>query len=288
MTAQGADIQSTMTDRVAPAEGCIEIAAVHKTYGHGDLAIRALEETSLRLDGGDFVSIVGPSGCGKTTLLKIVGDIIPPTAGSVTIDDTPAAKKRQARRIGYVFQNPVLLPWRTVYENVLLPFQIGRSLRTKYAPGGGEELKTRMMRTLEMVGLEAFANRYPKELSGGMRSRVNLARALIYEPAVLLMDEPFAALDELTRTEMAFHLLKLWERVRTTVLFVTHHIEEAVFLSNRIVVMSKRPGEIRRVIDIPLPRPRSPATRRLPEFREIVEELVMDFHTQLSLEQFDA
>jgi NitT/TauT family transport system ATP-binding protein len=264
-------------------EGVIKLEKISKTYGIGKAPVRALEETALRIDAGDFVSIIGPSGCGKTTLLKICGDILSPTSGRATINEQPASLMRRSRRIGYVFQNPVLLPWRTVRQNVSLPFEIAR--RGSRFRGLPEELEARIDELLERVGLAEFADRLPRELSGGMQSRVSLARALVHEPSVLLMDEPFAALDELTRTEMALHLLSVWERIRTTVVFITHHIEEAVLLSNQVIVMSSRPGAIRRCLKVDLPRPRSIETRRMPAFRNIVEDLVADFHARRPREQ---
>jgi NitT/TauT family transport system ATP-binding protein len=184
---------------------------------------------------------------------------------------------RKGRHIGYAFQSPVLLPWRDIRSNVALPFEVAghrhfRRIRS--------DIRDRIDAVLETVGLRAFADRLPRELSGGMQSRVALARALVHEPSVLLMDEPFAALDELTRTEMALHLLDVWQRVQTTVVFVTHHIHEAVLLSNRILVISDRPGRIRRDIAVDLPRPRSLETTRLEAFREIAEDLVADFHSR--------
>lgn len=259
-------------------QGIIDVVDVSKTYGRASQALRALDPTTFRIEAGNFVSIVGPSGGGKTTLLKIVGDIIQPTTGRVTIDGRAVREEREGRRIGYVFQTPVLLPWRTVYQNVLLPFQIARGGGRFRHRSAESETQHRVEAALETVGLGEFLGRLPRELSGGMQARVGLARALVYEPDILLMDEPFASLDELTRGEMALHLLDVWERVRTTVVFVTHHIEEAVLLSNRILVMSQRPGRVRRVIDVDLPRPRSLQTRRSPTFRDIVEDLIGDFH----------
>jgi NitT/TauT family transport system ATP-binding protein len=223
---------------------------VTKTYGRGDRAVHALDTTTIDIDAGDFVSILGPSGCGKTTLLKIIGDIIDASAGEVLIDGRPSSVMRKARRIGYAFQSPVLLPWRDIQSNVALPFEIAEHRHLRRIPS---DIRDRIDTVLETVGLRAFADRLPRELSGGMQSRVALARALVHEPSILLMDEPFAALDELTRTEMALHLLNVWERVQTTVVFVTHHIHEAILLSNRILVMSERPGRIRRDIAVDLP-----------------------------------
>jgi len=267
---------SVYSSREEPLQGVITAEGLTKTYGSGSRSLRALAETSFRVEAGDFVSVLGPSGCGKTTLLKITGDIIQPSTGQVLIDGEPSRLMRCEQRIGYVFQSPVLLPWRTVRRNVSLPFEIaGMCGQFKPMP---KDIRGRVDSVLETVGLAAFADRLPHELSGGMQSRVSLARALVYEPSVLLMDEPFAALDELTRTDMALHLLKVWERVRTTVVFITHHIEEAVLLSNRILVMTERPGYVRRDITIDLPRPRSLDTRKHPNFREIVEDLVAYLH----------
>jgi NitT/TauT family transport system ATP-binding protein len=270
-------------DAAQAQEGVIEVIGASKTYGRGPQAIRALDPTSLRIEASSFVSVVGPSGGGKTTLLKVIGDIIDATSGRVLINGRPARDMREGHRIGYVFQTPVLLPWRTVAENVLLPFQVARgSSLSGRRSSQRAELKSKVEAALQTVGLGDFMDRLPRELSGGMQARVGIARALVHEPDILLMDEPFASLDELTRGEMALHLLDVWERVRTTVVFVTHHIEEAVLLANRVVVMSARPGQIRREVDVDLPRPRSLETRRDPVFRDIVEDLVADFHRAAS------
>jgi NitT/TauT family transport system ATP-binding protein len=256
----------------------LEAEGISKTYGTGSDAVRALEPLSLSVPPSDFVSVIGPSGCGKTTLLKVLGDIIKPTTGAITIQGQQAEAMRKARRIGYVFQTPVLLPWRTVRDNVFLPAEIAGAKRRR--AGRSQRLadvRERIDQTLDTFGLGDFGDRLPSELSGGMQSRVALARALVAEPAILLMDEPFAALDELTRSEMALYLLDVWQRVKTTVVFVTHHIEEAVLLSNRVYVMSRRPARIERIVDVDLARPRSLETRRLPEFREMVEDLVETF-----------
>lgn len=256
----------------------IEVRGVTKRYGAREREIHALEDITLDVPMGEFVSILGPSGCGKTTLLKIVGDILEPTSGTVSIGGAPARERRRRRELGYVFQAPVLLPWKTVQENVMLPYKIGRG--TTYKRSGRARINGRVESVLNRVGLAEFTDRLPAELSGGMQSRVALARALVYDPSVLLMDEPFASLDELTRTDMAFHLLELWQQLRTTVVFVTHHIEEAVMLSDRIVLMSDRPGRIRRELRVDIPRPRTLETRKDQTFRDLVDDLMADFHSR--------
>jgi NitT/TauT family transport system ATP-binding protein len=255
------------------AGGVIVARDVTMTYGEGDKAVEALRPVSLETVPNDFVSIVGPSGCGKTTFLKILGDIVTPTGGQITIHDQSPRAMRQARRIGYVFQTPVLLPWLSVYDNVMLPFKVAHERDRKEQ----SRIDQRIVETLDIFGLDEFQDRLPAQLSGGMQSRVSLARALVRDPDVLLMDEPFAALDELTRAEMSLYLLGVWERVRTTVVFVTHHIEEAVLLSNRVAVMCPRPGRFERIVDVDLPRPRSAETRKLPEFHAIVDDLMTSF-----------
>jgi NitT/TauT family transport system ATP-binding protein len=279
---RGAESAARTQPKDAPQEGVIEVAAASKTYGAGSNAIRALTPTTLRIDAGSFVSVVGPSGGGKTTLLKVIGDIIEPTSGEVLINGRPAREMRKGHRIGYVFQTPVLLPWRTVFENVRLPFQVAHGRSMSMRSSERADVKDRVETALQTVGLGDFMDRLPRELSGGMQARVGIARALVHEPDILLMDEPFASLDELTRGEMALHLLDVWQRVRITVVFVTHHIEEAVLLANRVIVMSARPGQIRREVEVDLPRPRSLETRRVPLFRDIVEDLVADFHRSVA------
>jgi NitT/TauT family transport system ATP-binding protein len=256
--------------------GTIVARDVTKTYGEGDKAVEALRPVSLETAPNDFVSIVGPSGCGKTTFLKILGDIVSASGGQITIHDESTRAMRRARRIGYVFQTPVLLPWLSVYDNVMLPFRVAGEKDAK-GDKGSAEIHERIVETLDIFGLDDFQDRLPAQLSGGMQSRVSLARALVRDPDVLLMDEPFAALDELTRAEMSLYLLGIWERVRTTVVFVTHHIEEAVLLSNRVAVMSPRPGQFERIVDVNLPRPRGAETRKLPEFHAIVDDLMTSF-----------
>jgi NitT/TauT family transport system ATP-binding protein len=247
----------------APAGPVVRIAAVDKTFRRGDRVLtRALEGIDLEIARGEFVSLIGPSGCGKSTLLRIVGDLIAPTSGTVTVNGKTAERARRDRDYGMVFQSPVLFDWRTVEDNVKLPLEIL-----------GQDAATRTKRAremLELVELGEFLGHHPYQLSGGMQQRVAIARGLAVQPSILLMDEPFGALDEMTRERMNGEVLRIWERTGTTILFVTHSIPEAVFLSSRVVVMSARPGRITQVIDIDLPRPRADETRESRRYFELV------------------
>ena len=239
------------------------------TYGvGGPEPIKALTGISLNIPDGAFVSLVGPSGCGKSTLLKVVADLMAPTRGNVTVGGTPPRNLRHAGRIGLVFQQANLMPWLKVADNIGL-------LRDLVARRGeaAREAATSIDELIRVVGLAGFETKYPHQLSGGMQQRVALARALALDPAVLLMDEPFAALDEITRDRMAFELMRLWDLYRKTVLFVTHSLAEAVFLSDRVVLMSARPGRIHQVFEIDLPRPRDRETRLTDRFHQIVSTL---------------
>ena len=244
----------------------VSLTGVGKTFVRGDAEPTvALEAIDLTIAQGEFVSLIGPSGCGKSTLLRVIGDLIQPTVGSVLVNGKPATRARLDRDYGMVFQAPVLFEWRTIAGNVELPLEIlGRS---------AAERKARSTEMLELVDLAGFAGHSPSQLSGGMQQRVAIARALAFEPALLLMDEPFGALDEMTRERMNAEVLRIWERTGTTIVFVTHSIPEAVFLSSRVVVMSARPGRITRVIDIDLPRPRSEDTRESPHYFELVTQV---------------
>jgi NitT/TauT family transport system ATP-binding protein len=241
----------------------VEIAGVTKTFPRG--SVKALENIDLTLAPGEFVSLIGPSGCGKSTLLRVVGDLIAPSTGSVTVNGKPARQARVDRDYGIVFQDSVLFDWRTVAKNIGLPLELLGWDRAKR--------KTRVDEMLELVELTAFANHYPWQLSGGMQQRVSIARALTFEPALLLMDEPFGALDEMTRERLNLELLSIWQTLQSTVVFVTHSISEAVFLSTRVVVMSPRPGRIAGMVDIDLPYPRTVETREAPRFFELVTEV---------------
>ncbi|HUG29753.1 MAG TPA: ABC transporter ATP-binding protein [Candidatus Limnocylindria bacterium] len=255
---------SAGTDRGAGGP-VVELRSVEKTFGGSAGRVHALSDIDLSIDAGEFITLIGPSGCGKSTLLRIVGDLIPPTSGDVIVNGKPAHRARLDRDYGMVFQAPVLFDWRTVARNVELPLEvIGR-------PKAEREAKAREM--LDLVELGDFAGHHPWQLSGGMQQRVAIARALALDPAILLMDEPFGALDEMTRERMNLELLRIWDRTGTTVIFVTHSIPEAVFLSTRVVVMSARPGRITCVVPIDLPHERSVETREMDRYFELVTEV---------------
>ena len=296
-----------MTDSqttVAAIGPVVELADVSRTFDGSAGRVEALRSIDLRIERGEFVSLIGPSGCGKSTLLRIVGDLIAPSSGRVTltvglsesalnasrltvdstrpatevawnwtkwlpvenpVSGTVAERARLDRDYGMVFQAPVLFDWRTVQKNVELPLEIlGRS---------AEARRDKASEMLRLVELEDFSDHHPWQLSGGMQQRVAIARALALDPAILLMDEPFGALDEMTRERMNFELLKIWVRTGTTVIFVTHSIPEAVYLSTRVVVMSARPGRITDIIEVDLPRLRTDDTRELPRYFELVTQV---------------
>ena len=243
----------------------VSIAGVSKIFDAGGGQTRALDGIDLSIERDEFVSLIGPSGCGKSTLLRLIGDLTAPTSGSVTINGKPARQARLDRDYGIVFQAPVLFDWRMVQANVALPLEV------KGTAAADRERRVEAM--LELVELKDFARHYPYQLSGGMQQRVSIARALALEPSILLMDEPFGALDEMTRERMNSEVQRIWEQTGTTVVFVTHSIPEAVFLSSRVVVMSPRPGRIVRVIDIDLPRPRTDDTRETARYFELITEV---------------
>jgi NitT/TauT family transport system ATP-binding protein len=256
----------TNPPNASPTGPVVRIAGVDKTFQRGDRAVtRALEGIDLEVGRGEFVSLIGPSGCGKSTLLRIVGDLTSPTAGTVTVNGKSADRARLDRDYGMVFQAPVLFDWRTVEDNVKLPLEIlGWDAPRRTA---------RAREMLDLVELGDFLKHHPFQLSGGMQQRVAIARALAFAPSILLMDEPFGALDEMTRERMNGEVLRIWEQTGTTILFVTHSIPEAVFLSSRVVVMSPRPGRITRIVDVDLPRPRSEQTRETRRYFELVTEV---------------
>ena len=241
----------------------VSLHGVSKDFGRGQVI--ALEGIDLEVGGREFVSLIGPSGCGKSTLLRIVGDLIQPSAGQVVVNGKSAHQARVDRDYGIVFQDAVLFDWRTVAKNIALPLEMLGWDR--------EKRKARVAEMIDLVELEGFADHYPWQLSGGMQQRASIARALAFEPALLLMDEPFGALDEMTRERLNVELLSIWQRLGSTVVFVTHSISEAVFLSSRVVVMSPRPGRIAGIIDIDLPDSRGVETREEPRFFELVTEV---------------
>jgi NitT/TauT family transport system ATP-binding protein len=257
------------------ASAAIAIGKVDVTYGIGGAEpVTALSGIDIEVPDGSFVSLVGPSGCGKSTLLKAVAGLMAPTRGRITIGGTPPADLRRAGRIGLVFQQANLMPWLKVADNVSLLRDLVRGRAREGATDGAELIR--------LVGLAGFETKYPHQLSGGMQQRAALARALALDPAVLLMDEPFAALDEITRDRMAFELMRVWQHYKKTVLFVTHSLAEAVFLSDRVVLMSARPGRIHRVFDIDLPRPRDRDTRLSERFHQIVSEVNRELYRVMS------
>jgi NitT/TauT family transport system ATP-binding protein len=245
----------------------VAIRGVSKEFKGGTVA---LQDIDLEIEQGEFVSLIGPSGCGKSTLLRVIGDLIEPSGGSVSVNGKPARQARRDHDYGIVFQDAVLYNWRTVAKNVALPLELARWDR--------EKRQERVREMLDLVELRGFADHHPWQLSGGMQQRVSIARALSFDPSLLLMDEPFGALDEMTRERLNAELLRIWQASGSTVVFVTHSIAEAVFLSTRIVVMSARPGRISSVIPVDLAQPRTQATREDPRFFELATEVREALH----------
>jgi len=252
----------------------IRIEGVAKTYQTADGPVESLKPLSLDIREGEFMAIVGPSGCGKSTLLKITGGLLPATAGEITI----AGKRVDGPpdNIGIVFQSPVLLAWRTVLDNVLLQIDMRRLSRRDYVD------KARAL--LDMTGLSDFARKLPWQLSGGMQQRASICRALVHDPSVLLMDEPFGALDAMTREKMNLELQRIWSETRKTVLFITHSIPEAVFLADRVLVMTERPGAVAAIYDVALPRPRSLSVMGDPAFVALTQTIRRHFYSQGTLD----
>jgi NitT/TauT family transport system ATP-binding protein len=249
----------------APTIVCRSVSKVFETI-EGE-RIHALAHIDLTVAEGEFVSVVGPSGCGKSTLLRLIAGTLGASAGEILLRGSPVTGPR--RDIGIVFQTATLLPWRNVLQNTLLPVDVQGLDKKTYSE--------RAHSLLHMVGLDGFERKYPSELSGGMQQRVSITRALVHDPAVLLMDEPFGALDALTREQMRLDLERIWIDARKTVLFITHSIDEAVLLADRVVVMSPRPGRIERILEIGIPRPRGLAGRKHPRFLEAVDEVTQIF-----------
>ncbi len=251
------------------ANGAVEMAVqtndLSLTFETADGPVHALSGINLTIEHGDFVSFIGPSGCGKTTLMRVIADLEKPTAGSIQVNGTSAEQARLARAYGYVFQSAALYPWRNIADNIALPLEImGLS---------AAERRERVARNMELVELSGFERKFPWQLSGGMQQRASIARALAVEPQLLLMDEPFGALDEIVRDHLNQQILQLWNKTRKTIVFVTHSIPESVYLSSKIVVMSPRPGRIHSVIDCDLPRERDLSIRETPEFLEIARRV---------------
>ncbi len=243
----------------------IELNQVSMRYQTDKTEVLALDNVSVDIGKGEFVSLLGPSGCGKTTLLRIMADLIQPTSGEVKVAGETAKEARLAQKYGIVFQSPVLYDWRKVKQNITLPLEMMGISKV--------ERENRVIHLLELVGLINFKNQYPWQLSGGMQQRVAIARALAIEPEILLMDEPFSALDEFTRERLNEELLSIWSEVGNTVVFVTHSIPEAVFLSDRVCVLSPHPGRLSAVVEIPLPRPRTKEMRNSPEFYQLLSAI---------------
>ncbi len=248
------------------SDATVLISGLGKVFNAGgDNRVVALEDIDLEIGPGEFVSLIGPSGCGKSTLLRLIGDLLPPTSGTIVVNGKEPHRARLDRDYGMVFQKATLLDWRSVRRNIELPLEMMEVNRA--------ERRRRADELLRLVQLSEFAGHYPWQLSGGMQQRVAIARALAFEPALLLMDEPFGALDEMTRERMQMELMELWRRTGRTVVFVTHSIPEAVFLSTRVVVMSPRPGRVAAEITIDLPQPRVFTTREDPRFFDLLTQV---------------
>jgi len=246
----------------AAVQPCIVLDSISVVYETQRESVHAVADVSLSMDEGEFLALLGPTGCGKSTLLRVLGDLVQPSAGRVEVRGQPAYAARHANEFGFVFQEPALMPWRTALGNVQLPLEV-----VEYPT---EDRQLRCEQLLDQVGLLKFKDNYPHELSGGMKQRVAIIRALAWNPSILLMDEPFSALDELTRAQLQDDLLALWSSERKTVMFVTHNISEAVYLADRVVVMSPHPGRITTVLEVQLPRPRTPEMRDTLEFLDHV------------------
>jgi NitT/TauT family transport system ATP-binding protein len=232
---------------------------VSMTFPASGGPVHALANVSLEVRRGEFIALIGPSGCGKSTLLRLIADVLQPTGGSIEVRGGPPARARLAREFGFVFQQPGLLLWRNALGNVSLPLEVGSWGRRHVPPHRPDAL-------LELVGLKGFEHAYPRQLSGGMQQRVSIARALVTGPPILLMDEPFGALDEITRDHLNQELLRIWAATGTTIIFVTHSIPEAVYLSNRIFVFTARPGRVLEEVAVDFPSPREPSVKDTPEF----------------------
>ena len=256
------------------ARPVIEIKGVSKTYKTQDGEVPSLQPLDFDIQDGEFLVVVGPSGCGKSTLLKLIAGLLPPTQGEIRVEGRVVASPH--RDVGIVFQSALLLPWRRVLENVMMPVEV------KGLPV--EEYRKRALDLIKMVGLDGFERKYPWQLSGGMQQRAAICRALVHDPKIVLMDEPFGALDAMTRERMNVELMRIQRETGKTVLLITHSIPEAVFLADRVLVMTERPGSIAAIYDVPLPRPRSLDAMADPVFTELVQRIRKHFFTQSSLD----
>lgn len=287
-------MQPSVSVRTPPATGgheplrAIELSGAAVTFGRGEQAVPALSATTLRVAEGEFVALVGPSGCGKSTILKLVSGLVQPTSGAVIVGGREVAAK--ALRIGMAFQNPTMLPWMTIEQNIMLPLKIVEPYRSRYRRERRTTFRDRARALLDQVGLTGFGKHYPWQLSGGMLQRANLCRALIHEPRLLLLDEPFGALDQFTREELWSILQNLWLTHRPTVLLVTHDLREAGFLASRICVMSARPGRIVDDSAVDFVRPRTIAMTFEPDFvtlNQRLRDLIVDARTSAAAGQGD-
>jgi len=265
-TADLADVSNVRRPDEATERTLIRMRKAGVTFAGKGGQVVAVEDLNATVHAREFISIVGPSGCGKSTILRMIAGLIPLTCGSIDIDGESPEEARLSRRFGFVFQQSVMLPWRTALENVMLPSEV----MAQATPARRQEA----LLLLERVGLKGYETLYPRQLSGGMRQRVSIARALSFRPPIMLMDEPFGALDALTRQKLHRLLLELWEANRKTVLFVTHDVAEAVFLSDRVFIMTPRPGHIDCEVRIDLPRPRTDATRSSSDYLALVEQIL--------------
>ena len=262
---QALEAEKVKENAAAPGPLALDARGVSLTFQTNDGEVQALANVNLQVGEGDFVSFIGPSGCGKTTLLRVIADLERPTAGTILVNGVSPGEARLQRHYGYIFQAPALYPWRTIERNVMLPLEI--------MGFDAKERRARMEKYLKLVNLSGFERKFPWQLSGGMQQRASIARALSFEPKMLLMDEPFGALDEIVRDHLNEQLLQLWNQTKKTVVFVTHSIPEAVFLSTKIVVMSPRPGRIIDVIATDFPRERTLEIRETPEFIKIAQRV---------------